>query len=104
MDSACPGIDLSALAALVGGLGKNAPNDKAGCCTNDACGINGVIFGRGCVENDEMRRILQGVPVVGPLIAVPAAATCESPIAKPVKQGLEDGGVVAPDTDAGAGH
>lgn len=74
----CPGIDLSALAALVGGFGKDTPSDTTGCCTRDACGIDGLIFGRGCVENNEMRRILSAVPIVGPLITVPQPAVCES--------------------------
>ena len=71
----CPGVDLSALVALVGGLGPNAQT-MLGCCTHGMCGQDGELFGRGCVENGEAKRMLGGIPVVGPLIKVPAPMVC----------------------------
>ena len=77
-DPKCPGIDLSALAAIVGGLGAATPSGKSGCCTHDLCGIDGHIFGRGCIENEEMTKVVNALPVVGPLIVVPGRAVCQS--------------------------
>ena len=77
MDTRCPGVDLSALADLVGGLFDSTQDAKIGCCTHGACGLNGQIFGRGCVENAEAKRMLSVVPVIGPLINVPAPRACE---------------------------
>jgi hypothetical protein len=88
MDDRCPGVDLSALSDLVGGLFDSTQDAMIGCCTRDACGLNGKIFGRGCVENAEAKRMLSVVPVIGPLINVPAPRACD--------QGEPD-----PDTDAG---
>lgn len=77
-DPACPSIDLSALSAIVGGLGSATPSGKSGCCTHNACGIDGEIFGRGCIRNEEMTKVVNELPVVGPLIVVPNAVTCVS--------------------------
>jgi hypothetical protein len=77
MDSRCPGVDLSALSDLVGGLFDSTRDAMIGCCTHGACGLNGKIFGRGCVENAEARRMLSVVPVIGPLINVPAPRACD---------------------------
>ncbi|HTU59554.1 MAG TPA: hypothetical protein VMF89_13985 [Polyangiales bacterium] len=88
MDNRCPGVDLSALSDLVGGLFDSTQDAMIGCCTHDACGLNGKIFGRGCVENAEAKRMLSVVPVIGPLISVPAPRAC-------------DQGEPEPDTDAG---
>jgi hypothetical protein len=71
----CPGVDLAALVALVGGLGPNAQT-MLGCCTHGMCGQDGALFGRGCVENGEAKRMLGAIPVVGPLIKVPDAMPC----------------------------
>jgi hypothetical protein len=75
-ESSCPGIDLSALASLVGGLGKKAESAMIGCCTHGACGLDGALFGRGCVENADAKRMLSNVPIVGALITVPPPAAC----------------------------
>lgn len=77
MDNRCPGVDLSALSDLVGGLFDSTQDAMIGCCTHDACGLNGKIFGRGCVENAEAKRMLSVVPVIGPLINVPAPRACD---------------------------
>jgi hypothetical protein len=75
-DNRCPGVDLSALADLVGGLVDSTRDAMIGCCTHDACGLDGQIFGRGCVENAEAKRMLSAVPVIGPLIMVPPPRAC----------------------------
>jgi hypothetical protein len=81
-DSRCPSVNLGALGAVAGGLG----NFGAGCCTvSGQCGLDGAIFGRGCVENNEARSMLGAVPFIGTLIAVPPAGACDMP--------LDDGGV-----------
>jgi hypothetical protein len=85
-DNRCPGVDLSALANLVGGLGDSTKEAMIGCCTHGACGLDGKLFGRGCVENADAKRMLSVVPVIGPLIKVPAPRACDA---------------VLPDTDAG---
>ena len=74
-EARCPGVDLSALVALVGGLGPNAQT-MLGCCTHGMCGQDGALFGRGCVENGEAKSMLGAIPVVGPLIKVPAPLLC----------------------------
>src|SRR5436305_2114225 len=66
----------SALASLVGGLGKKAESAMIGCCTHGACGLDGALFGRGCVENADAKRMLSSVPIVGALITVPLPAAC----------------------------
>lgn len=77
MDERCPGVDLSALSNLVGGLFDSTQEAMVGCCTRGMCGLNGQIFGRGCVENAEAKRMLSVVPVIGPLINVPAPRACD---------------------------
>jgi hypothetical protein len=76
-DERCPGVDLSALADLVGGLVDSTREAMIGCCTQGACGLDGKIFGRGCVENAEAKRMLSVVPVIGPLINVPPPRACD---------------------------
>jgi hypothetical protein len=75
-DTRCPGVDLSALSDLVGGLFDKTRDAMIGCCTHGACGLDGQIFGRGCVENAEAKRMLSVVPVTGPLINVPPPRAC----------------------------
>ncbi len=76
-DTRCPGVDLSALSNLVGGLFDKTRDAMVGCCTHSACGLDGAIFGRGCVENAEAKRMLSVVPVIGPLISVPPPRACD---------------------------
>jgi hypothetical protein len=94
-DERCPGVDLSALADLVGGLGDSAKQAMIGCCTHDMCGLDGKLFGRGCVENADAKRMLSAVPVIGPLISVPAPRACA--------QALTSGGQAARGSDSDAG-
>jgi hypothetical protein len=75
-ETSCTGIDLSSLAALVGGLGANGKSAMIGCCTHGACGLDGALFGRGCVENADAKRMLSAVPLIGALICVPPPAAC----------------------------
>jgi len=100
-DTRCPGVDLSALSDLVGvsDLGDSFQEAMVGCCTHAACGVDGKLFGRGCVENAEAKRMLSAVPVIGPLINVPPPRACNGePANKP------DAGATPPaaDDDAGA--
>lgn len=74
---ACPGVDLSAITSLVDGLGEGAKRAMIGCCTHGMCGLDGNLFGRGCVENADAKRMLSAVPIVGPLIHVPEPMKCE---------------------------
>jgi hypothetical protein len=39
--------------------------------------LDAKLFGRGCVENAEAKRMLSVVPVIGPLINVPPPRVCE---------------------------
>jgi hypothetical protein len=72
-DPRCPGINLGALGAAAGGLGNLA----TGCCTaSGQCGLNGMLFGRGCVDNAEVGSIFGPL---GGLIMVPAAMPCDHP-------------------------
>jgi len=76
-DSSCPGINVMApagLGAAAGGLGM-----MAGCCIDDACGQDGQIFGRGCVENSQAAGMISGIPLIGMFITVPAAQECGLP-------------------------
>lgn len=93
-DERCPGVDLSALTALVGGLGDSTQEAMIGCCTHDACGLDGSVFGRGCVENAEAKRMLSAIPVIGPLINVPAPRACAA-------EGQGGEPAIASDADAG---
>jgi hypothetical protein len=92
-DNRCPGVDLSALAELVGGVVDSVNAAMVGCCTHDMCGLDGKLFGRGCVENAEAKRMLSAVPVIGPLISVPAPRACAAGATQPPS--------AATDSDAG---
>ena len=73
-DSRCPGISLGALGgAAAGGLGMLA----GGCCTpSGQCGLDGMIFGRGCVDNSEVQGLLGPL---GGFIMLPVARACDAP-------------------------
>jgi hypothetical protein len=79
-DARCPGIDLGAL-GMLGGTGMMTPAEPmSGCCTpDDQCGLDGALFGRGCVENDQARMLLGGIPFIGGLIDIPPAQACDAP-------------------------
>lgn len=75
-DARCPALNLAALAALGGGA---VPTSLNGCCTPDEmCGLDGALFGRGCVENAEIASTLSTIPFVGALFRIPAARTCDA--------------------------
>jgi hypothetical protein len=72
-DSRCPGISLGALGGAAAGLG----NIAGGCCTpSGQCGLDGMIFGRGCVDNSEVGSMLGAL---GGLIMLPPAMACDRP-------------------------
>jgi hypothetical protein len=78
-DPRCPGVDLGRLAALAGG-GTASMDAMNGCCApDDKCGLDGTLFGRGCVENAETATLLSSIPLVGDLITVPAPRACDAP-------------------------
>lgn len=73
-DMRCPGVNLGALAAFAGDA---AAGLMTGCCTaQNQCGLDGALFGRGCVENAEAETLLGSIPFIGGLVAVPAARAC----------------------------
>jgi hypothetical protein len=85
-DARCMGINLGALGAAAAGLN----NFGRGCCTpSNQCGLDGAIFGRGCVENGEARSMLSAVPFVGTLLSVPPSRACDAP---PVTIPTDDAG------------
>jgi hypothetical protein len=49
------------------------------------CGLDGSIFGRGCVENGEAKSMIGSIPGIGMLLTVPPALACDHPA-------LEDAG------------
>lgn len=69
-----------------------------GCCINNQCGIDGQLFGQGCVENSAAEEMLTAQPMIGMFLmdGVPAPHACDMPL--PVDGGT-DGSVV--DEDAG---
>jgi hypothetical protein len=70
-DTRCPSVDLGPAAAFAGNMGF-------GCCTSSGqCGIDGAVFGRGCVPNTEAKTMLAGIPLVGMFLTVPAPQACE---------------------------
>ena len=73
-DARCPGLSLGAL----GGAAAGAANLAAGCCTpSGQCGLDGMIFGRGCVDNSEVGAMLGPL---GGFLTVPAARPCDQPL------------------------
>ncbi|HET6334648.1 MAG TPA: hypothetical protein VFG30_15605 [Polyangiales bacterium] len=86
-DTRCPGVDLGALGAAAGGAAAGLGNLMTGCCTpTGACGLDGSIFGRGCVENSEAKAMIGAIPFVGTLLNLPPALQCDRP------QDLNDAG------------
>jgi hypothetical protein len=84
-DMRCDGIDTSGLQALADMFGFGALVGQAfmggfGCCTDDnQCGVDGALFGRGCVANVEAMAMLGAIPLVGGAIEVPVARSCDDP-------------------------
>jgi hypothetical protein len=87
-DPRCPGIDLGALSGLTAMFG--AGGAMTGCCVNNACGLDGMLLGRGCVENSEAKTALGAIPGIGGLIMVPAPIACDHP---DTDSGVEDAGL-----------
>ncbi|MEY4582406.1 MAG: hypothetical protein RL701_7109 [Pseudomonadota bacterium] len=86
-DPRCPGLDLSEVQSATSGLGGQlsalatlgalSAAGTQGCCIENACGQDGAILGRGCVENAEASSALAAVPLIGSLVKVPAARNCD---------------------------
>jgi hypothetical protein len=71
-DARCPEIDPGALLMQFSG------GAIAGCCTaGNACGVDGALFGRGCIENGEAAIELGMIPFLGSTITVPPARSCD---------------------------
>jgi hypothetical protein len=87
-DPRCPGIDLGALAGLTAMFG--AGGAMTGCCVDNACGLDGALLGRGCVENSAAKGALGAIPGIGALINVPPALACDRPVQD---AGAEDAGL-----------
>jgi hypothetical protein len=85
-DARCPGIDLGQLGAMNG----MPAMQMSGCCIDNKCGLDGALFGRGCVENGEAKSTLSAIPFVGNLIDVPAPQACDAPPA--ADGGTDDAG------------
>lgn len=91
-DTRCPGIDLGGLGAAAGGFASLLGNLSTGCCTPAGqCGVDGSIFGRGCVENGEARAMLGQLPAIGALIPVPPSLACDRPLVDDA--GVDDAGM-----------
>jgi hypothetical protein len=63
----------------------------SGCCVDDMCGLDGMILGRGCIENSQAQSALGAIPVIGALISVPPPLACDRPL--DVDGGVEDAGL-----------
>lgn len=50
----------------------------SGCCIDNACGLDGALFGRGCVDNEQAAKMLSGIPFIGTLISVPGPRACDA--------------------------
>jgi len=85
VDTTCPSVDFGVLAALLGPM----PAGGFGCCTAAGqCGLEGSLFGRGCVENSEAATIVAAIPLVGTLVMLPTSVAC----GQAGDGGAEDGG------------
>jgi hypothetical protein len=81
-------VDLGGLAALAGGGMPVAMDAMNGCCTPaNQCGLDGALFGQGCVENAAVDSMLSGIPFIGGLITVPAPRACDAEPTEPEADG-----------------
>lgn len=85
-DNRCPSLDLGAAGQLLGGA-----TQMLGCCIKDQCGQDGALLGRGCVENSEAASMLTSIPLIGPMIDVPAPRACDAIV--DTDAGTEDAGI-----------
>lgn len=93
-DTRCPSIDLGMFAALAGNLGF-------GCCTDmNQCGIDGALFGMGCVENSQAQTMLAGGGL-GTFLMLPPARACDAPPEVTVDAGMDMGLDAGMTDDAG---
>ncbi|MET0387106.1 MAG: hypothetical protein ABW321_14155 [Polyangiales bacterium] len=87
-DARCPGLDLHMLTSFAEGM------NLVGCCIAGACGQDGSLLGRGCIENDEAAANFSFIPVIATVANFPAARSCNDP--RDADRD-EDGGAGAPD-------
>lgn len=85
-DARCPGLMLT-LGGL-GGAGMNMP----GCCIDNMCGLDGALFGRGCLENSQASSMLSGAPLIGMFVRAPPSLACDRPIEPPPTTNDRDAG------------
>jgi hypothetical protein len=77
-DTRCPGFSLGGIGAAAGGAALGAL--AMGCCTpSNQCGLDGAIFGRGCVENGEVKTMLGAIPLIGTFLTTPPPMACDHP-------------------------
>jgi hypothetical protein len=88
-DPRCPGPDLGALGGLGAMFGVGGGAAMPGCCVDNACGLDGALLGRGCVENSAAKSALGALPGIGTLINVPPPLACDRPMDD---AGAEDAG------------
>jgi hypothetical protein len=88
-DTRCPGINAGALGALAGNM------SMAGCCVDNACGQDGALFGRGCVENTQAKGMISAIPLVGTLLTIPPSRACDAPptMTTDGDAGVDDAGI-----------
>lgn len=77
-DPSCPGVS-------AGGMMMN------GCCVDGQCGVDGTVFGMGCVENASAAQQIMAIPLIGGFIMIPPPQACGA--------GGDDGGT---DSDGGS--
>jgi hypothetical protein len=84
-------VNLGALGAFAGGAAGSAGTMMNGCCTAaNQCGLDGALFGEGCVENAAAASMLAGIPLIGGLVTVPAARACDAAPNEPEADGGAD--------------
>ena len=89
-DARCPGLSFGAIPGLPTGAAPGA--NMGGCCIANQCGLDGSLFGRGCLESSEAQTLLNGIAGLGGFLTFPPALACDRPIE------VDDAGVSA---DAG---
>jgi len=64
-DPSCPGVALGAMAMV-------------GCCVDGQCGVDGTVFGMGCVENASAAQQIMAIPLIGGFIMIPPPQACSA--------------------------
>ena len=77
-DARCPGLGFGAIPGAPAGGAAGA--NMGGCCIANQCGLDGSIFGRGCLESSEAQTLLNGIAGLGGFLTFPPAQACDQPI------------------------